>query len=436
MIRILVIAGIILCIYLSGFFSGSEMAYSSCNTMRLESERDNGNKKEGLALYIAEHFDDALSAIMIGHNLVNIACSSLGTVAVILIAGNDKYSWIATAIITVAVIIFGETIPKITSKKNASSNAMRFAYPIRGLMILLWPLVKIVVFLVNLLTAPLKGEKIEEDAEEKVEELSSIIETAEEEDVLEEDQSELVQNAIDFSDIAASEAMTARVDVTAIDIDDSWEDIIHLLEQAPYSRFPVYEESIDHVIGVLHVNHLLKAMTEDSRVDIRSLLLEPCYVYKTMKLPEVLAAFRKARQHLAIVVDEYGGTLGIISMEDVMEQVVGEIWDETDKVENDEIIKRGEDEYEIDGDTPIVEFLDLMEIREEDFDADSETVGGWTIESFGRFPQVGESVTTDNMTITVLSMDDLRVERVLVKREAKEEDTKHRRARKEKEAEK
>lgn len=436
MIRILVIAGIILCIYLSGFFSGSEMAFSSCNTMRLENERDSGNRKAGTALYIAEHFDDALSAILIGNNLVNIACSSLGTVAVILIAGNDKYTWIATAVITIAVIIFGETIPKITSKKNASSRAVRYAYPIRGLMILLWPLVKIVVLLVALLTAPLKGEQVEEDAEEKVEELSSIIETAEEEDVLEEDQSELVQNAIDFSDISASEAMTARVDVTAIDIDDSWEDIISVLEQAPYSRFPVYEESIDHVIGVLHVNHLLKAMTEDSRVDLRSLLMEPCYVYKTMKLPEVLAEFRKARQHLAIVVDEYGGTLGIISMEDVMEQVVGEIWDETDTVKSDEIIKRGEDEYEIDGDTPIIEFLDLMGIREEEFDADSETVGGWTIESFGRFPKAGESVKIGGMTVTVLSMDDLRVERVLVKKDEDEEDARPRRIRKEKETEK
>ena len=436
MIRILVIAGIILCIYLSGFFSGSEMAYSSCNTLRLESERDEGNKKAGLALYIAGHFDDALGAILIGNNLVNIACSSLGTVAVILIAGNDKHTWIATAIITVAVIIFGETIPKITTKKNATSKAMRYAYPIRALMILLWPLVRIVVLLVSLLTLPFKGEQIEEDAEEKVEELSSIIETAQEEDVLEEDQSELVRNAIDFSDISASEAMTARVDVTAIDIDDSWEEIISVLEDAPYTRFPVYEESIDHVIGVLHMNHFLKAMTEDRRVDIRSLLMEPCYVYKTMKLPEVLAEFRKARQHLAIVVDEYGGTLGIISMEDVMEQVVGEIWDETDTITGEDIVEKAEGEYEIDGDTPIVEFLDAMNIREEDFDADSETVGGWTIESFGRFPKTGESVRIGSMTVTVLAMDDLRVERVLVRKDPEEEEPVRRKSRKEKDAEK
>ena len=165
MITYLVIAGIILCIYLSGFFSGSEMSYSSCNTMRLENEKEEGSKKAGVALYIAEHFDDALGAILIGNNLVNIACSSLGSVAVILIAGTDKYAWIATVLITISVIIFGETIPKITSKKGANIYAKKYAYPIRFLMIILRPLVLIVVGLVYLITLPMKGE-IEEDPEE------------------------------------------------------------------------------------------------------------------------------------------------------------------------------------------------------------------------------------------------------------------------------
>ncbi len=388
-----VLAGIVLCVVLSGFFSGSEMAYSACNRMRLENEKEAGSRRAGLALFIAEHFDDALSTILIGNNLVNIACSSLGSVAVILIAGNDHYAWAATLIITIAVIIFGETIPKITAKKG---------------------LVLIVVGLVRLITLPLKGETGSGDAEEKVEELQSIIETAEDEDVLDEEQSELVQAAIDFSDVSASEAMTARVDVTAIDIDDPWEDIIAVLEEAPYSRLPVYEDSIDHVIGILHMNHFLKALTEDDHVDIRSLLMEPLYIYKTIKLPEVLEEFRKARQHLAIVVDEYGGTLGIITMEDVLEQVVGEIWDETDTVEND-VILRDENVYEIDGDMPIDDFLELMGVREDDFEGESETVGGWTIESFGGFPKAGDSFRYENFTVTVLAMDDHRVEGVLVK---------------------
>ena len=409
-----VLAGIVICVYLSSFFSGSEMSYSSCSRMRLESEMEEGSKKARIALYIVDHFDDALGAILIGNNLVNIACSSLGSVAVILITGTDRYAWVATVILTIAVIIFGETIPKITAKKGANNYAKKYAYIIRFLMIVLKPLVLIFVGLIALITAPMKGELIEDDSEGKVEELQTIIETAEDEDVIDEEESELVQAAIEFPDVSASEAMTARVDVLAIDIEDTWDEIIATIAKSHYTRIPVYEGSIDHIIGVLHMNKFLKAIVDSDEVDIRSLLMEPCYVYKTMKLPEVLAAFRKHRQHLAVVVDEYGGTLGIISMEDVLEQVVGDIWDETDTVE-DEVTKKSESEYEIDGDMPISDFLDLMDIREENFDFESETVGGWTIESFGRFPEAGESFRYADFTVTVLAMNELRVERVLVK---------------------
>ncbi len=407
-------SGIVICVYLSSFFSGSEMSYSSCSRMRLESEMEEGSKKARIALYIVDHFDDALGAILIGNNLVNIACSSLGSVAVILITGTDRYAWVATVILTIAVIIFGETIPKITAKKGANNYAKKYAFIIRFLMIVLKPLVLIFVGLIALITAPMKGELIEDDSDGKVEELQTIIETAEDEDVIDEEESELVQAAIEFPDVSASEAMTARVDVLAIDIEDTWDEIIATIAKSHYTRIPVYEGSIDHIIGVLHMNKFLKAIVDSEEVDIRALLMEPCYVYKTMKLPEVLAAFRKHRQHLAVVVDEYGGTLGIISMEDVLEQVVGDIWDETDTVE-DEVTKKSESEYEIDGDMPISDFLDLMDIREENFDFESETVGGWTIESFGRFPEAGESFRYADFTVTVLAMNELRVERVLVK---------------------
>ena len=208
--------------------------------------------------------------------------------------------------------------------------------------------------------------------------------------------------------------MTARVDVTAIDIEDTQEEILDTISRSHFTRIPVYEGNIDHIIGVLHLNKYLKALTEGKEIDIRSLLMEPCYIYKTMKLPEVLAAFREARQHLGIVVDEYGGTLGIISMEDVLEEVVGEIWDETDTVE-DEIHKRNDGLYEIDGDMTISDFLEFIGIREEEFSCESKTVGGWTIESFGRFPEEGEKFTHDDLTVTVLEMGERRVERVLVK---------------------
>ena len=413
----LVAAGIVLCLIGSAFFSASEMAYSSCSALRLENLEEEGSKPAKTARYILEHFDDTLSTILIGNNLVNIASSSLASVMLMLLLGTgagEKYAWASTVVMTILVIICGETIPKITAKKNANRFALQFAYPVRFLMILLAPIVWIVVKLIWLLTFPMKGSQEDEDPEAAVEDLQNIIETAEDEEVLDEERSELVRSAIDFSDIMASEVMTARVDVYAIDIEDDREKILAEVESSPYSRLPVYQESIDNIIGVLYLNRFLKALTESDHADIRSLLMPPVYVYKTMKLPDVLARLRKAKQHLAIVSDEYGGTLGVVSMEDVLEQIVGEIWDETDTVEQ-EVVQRAEDEFEVDGDMVIADFLELVGIREEDFEAESDTVGGWTVERFGEFPKAGDHFTYQNLDVSVLSMDGRRVEKVLVK---------------------
>ena len=401
---LLLALGIMFCLIASAFFSASEMAYSSCNTLRLENLEEEGSRRARAARYITEHFDKALSTILIGNNLVNIASSSLASVLMILLLGSvrgAKYAWVSTAVLTILVIICGETIPKITAKKNANRFALNFAYPIRVLMVLLFPAVWLVVSLIRLLTLPLKSAPEDEDQDAAVDELQNIIETAEDEDVLDEDRSELVRSAIDFSEIMASEAMTARVDIVAIDIDDDREAILEIIEKSPYSRLPVYQDSIDNIVGVLYLNHFLKAMT-------------PVYVYKTMKLPDVLNRLRKEKQHLAIVSDEYGGTLGVLSMEDVLEQIVGEIWDETDTVEQ-EVVQRTENEFEVDGDMVISDFLELADIRENDFEAESETLGGWTVEMFGEFPKAGDSFQYRNLTVTVLSMDGRRVEKVLIK---------------------
>ncbi len=420
MIVSLVSLGILLCLGLSAFCSAAEMSYSSCNVVRLENLRDDGSARARTAVKITEKFDDALSAILIGNNLANIAASSLASVLVIMLLGSDRYAWAATVAITLLVIIFGETIPKITAKKAANTVALREAYIVRAMMIVLKPLIWLVVGLTHLLTGPERTEE-ESDGEEAVEELQSIIETAEDEEVLDEDQSELVQAAIDFADISASEVMTARVDVQAIDIDDDWEEILAQIEEAPYSRLPVYEDSIDNIIGVLYLNHFLKALTDDGRADIRALLMPPCYVYKTMKLPAVLNALRKARQHLAIVSDEYGGVLGVLTMEDVLEQIVGDIWDETDVVE-EEVVQRPSGEYELDGDMVIDDFRELLEIPEDEFEAESETVGGWTVEKFGAFPEPGAVFQTGDLKVTVLQMDGRRVEKILVERLSPEEE--------------
>ena len=433
MIITLVSIGIVLCILLSAFFSGSEMAFSACNTVRLENiadEKEKGWRKARTALKITRNFDNALSAILIGNNLVNIASSSLASVLVLLIMDSDRFTWIATAILTVLIIIFGETIPKITAKKNSTGFAMKASGIISALIIIFKPLIWIVVGLVHLITLPLKQEK-DDEADESVEELQSIIETAEDEGIIDEADSNLMQAAIDFADISASEVMTARVDVVAIDIDDSWKEIKAQIEDSPYSRIPVYQDSIDNIIGILHLNMVFKALAEHEEntlfsqddnqdddaapIDLRPLLMKPCYVYKAMKLPKVLNTLKSAKQHLAVVTDEYSGTLGIVSMEDVLEQIVGEIYDETDEVDPD-VVMKNENEFEIDGDLPIGDFLELVGIDEDSFDAESDTVGGWMVERLGHFPSAGETLEDNQIKMKVLSMDGLRVEKILVEK--------------------
>ena len=412
------VAGIIVCLLLSAFFSASEMAYSSCNRIRLEHLAENGNKAAAAAVRILEHFDDALSSILVGNNLVNIASSSLCSVVAILAFGS-KYTWIATLIITVLVIIFGETIPKITAQKNATRFAESFSRPVRFLMILFRPVTLLVVGLVDLMTRGLKGEHTT-DSDTAVEELHSIIETAEDEDVLDEDEVELISAAIDFSEVSAQEVMTARVDMLAIDVDDSWDEIMDTIEMSSYSRIPVYEDSIDNIIGVLYLNHLLKALIDNDTVDIRELLMPASYVYKTMKLPAVLSQLRDSQQHLAIVTDEYGGTLGVVTMEDVMEELVGDIWDETDTVETD-VVEKEDGVYEIDGDTVTSELVDLMGWDEDEFDFISDTVGGWCIEMLDGFPQPGEHFEYMGSEVRVLDVDERRVTRVQIRRNSAEE---------------
>ena len=369
---------LVVLIALSAFFSASEMSYSSANRLRLENAAEDGSRRARAAVGILDHYDRALSAILIGNNLVNIASSSLGSVIVILLAG-EQWTWVSTVVLTLLVIIFGETMPKIVAKQNANGIALRNAYVIRALSIVLYPVIWLVVGLVHLITRPLRGDTGDGDPEEAAsQELQSIIETAEDEDVLDEDRSELLPSALDFSDISASEAMTARVDMVAIDIDDDWDEILSVIDESTYSRLPVYSDSVDNIIGFLYLNRFFKAMMDGRPEDLRAQLIPPCFVYKTTRLPDVLAKLRREQKHLAVVTDEYGG-------------------------------------YELDGDMTISDFLELLGWNEDALDdADSATVGGWTLERFGTFPKPGDSFRYENLTVTVLAMDGRRVERVLV----------------------
>ena len=411
---------LIVCLALSAFFSASEMSLSAANRVRLENAAEDGKRSAKTALRLLDRFESALGAILIGNNLVNVAASSISSVIALSVAASANASeglctTAATVIVTLLVIVFGETIPKILAKKNATRLSVAFAGPVQGISVILFPLVwcavKLTDAFASLLPAPAVDE--EEAQEAAVEELQSIIETAEDEDVLDEDRSELLQAALDFGDVSASEVMTARVDMTAIDIDDDWDEILRVVNEATYSRLPVYEGDTDNIIGVLHLNALFRAMLDGTPVDLRPLLSEPCWIYKTVKLPSVLEELRKRKTHLAIVTDEYGGTAGVITMEDVLETLVGDIWDETDEVEP-EVVERSEGIWELDGDMAIGDFLELTELEEADFDFDSETVGGWVMELNEGFAEPGDELEYKNLRLTVLETDDKRVEKVRV----------------------
>ncbi len=347
-------------------------------------------------------------AVMIGDG-----CCAFVSIALGANKPEDAHKSIGSAVLL--VIIFGETMPKIIAKQNANGIALRNAYVIRALSVILYPVIWLVVGLVHLITRPLHGDTGDGDPEEAAsQELQSIIETAEDEDVLDEDRGELLRSALDFSDISASEAMTARVDMVAIDIDDDWDEIVRIINDSSYSRLPVYSGSVDNIIGFLYLNRFFKAMMDGRPDDLRAQLIPPCFVYKTTRLPDVLAKLRREQKHLAVVTDEFGGTLGVITMEDVLEELVGDIWDETDEVEN-EVVARPDGGYELDGAMTLSDFLELLGWNEDALDdADSTTVGGWTLERFGTFPKPGDSFRYENLTVTVLAMDGRRVERVLV----------------------
>lgn len=411
---IIVCIGILICVILSGVFSASEMAFSSFNRVRLENDAKDGKKGAARAMKLDAKYDDTLSTILLSNNLVNIAASSLSTVFIIMLTGTDKLNWLVTVIVTVLIIIFGETVPKIISKKYANSMATGLSGMLLMLYYILFPVNFIVVGITKIATIKLGKRNPEDNAEEEVvEELQSIIETAEDEGVIDSDKSEIVAAAIDFSDISAQDVMTARVDIEAIDIDDPVGKIRKQAVLSRRSRLPVYKDSIDNVIGIIHLNHLLKAFAKENNPDIKALMLEPCFVYKTAKLPHVLDVLRGARQHLAIVTDEYSGTLGIVTMEDVLEEIVGDIWDETDEIEED-IIESENGELIFDGDIPIGEFLEKLEIDEDNFDYESQTAGGWCIEYTEDFPKEGDKFKYENFEVEILEADPRRVEKIKV----------------------
>lgn len=398
---------ILVLIAFSAFFSAIETAFSFVNKVRVQRYKDDGNKKAASALYIIEHFDNALTTILICNNVVNLSCSSIATVLCMNLFG-DAGSAIATGATTFLVLTFGEIVPKCLAKEHCDAFSLKTAGLLRGLMAILTPLVWIFTRF-KMIALKIAGSS--GDAPSVTEnELKYIVESIEEEGVLEESESEMVRSALDFDETTAEEILTPRVDITFISIDDSPEKIKDIIIENRYSRIPVYEGTVDHVVGILHTRDYLERLADGKAPDVKELMQPPYFVFKTQQLSKILSAFKRTKIHLAVVTDEYGGTLGIVTMEDILEELVGEIWDEHDEiVEN--VRKLGENNYDINCAMDLDEFFDMFDITDE---TDSSTLNGWVMEHLGRIPDVGDKFNAHGLEITIKAADGRRVNEINV----------------------
>ena len=410
---------------LSAYFSASEIAFNSANKMRLRKLGEGGSLTAKVACSICERFTTSLSAILIGNNLANIAVSTCTTLIVMNLFKDDiaLASTISTILITIVILIFGEIVPKVLSKQNADTVVRIVAIPTRVLTVILIPFVFLVMALLFVLRKIWGSDHKDDEPTVTEEELSSIIDTIEEEGVINEEQSELLQSTLEFSDTTIEKIMTPRIDVTAININDENEKIEALLsDKTQFSRLPVYDDSIDDIVGVLSLTRYHKMALDGGKPDIRSILLKPCKLHKTMKLPAALSKLREAKMHLAIVIDEYGGTLGVVTMEDILEELVGDIWDDTDVIIT-ECIVTGENTYEVIGDMNIDDFFEEIEfVKPEGFSCEYSTMGGWAIEMLEADPHVGDSFRYENLFVIVANMDEERVTKLTVLVEPKKDE--------------
>lgn len=399
---------LILC---SSFFSGVEIAMAKVNKLRLKKAASNHDKKAQLALYIAEHFNESTSTILIGNNLVNIASSSVATILCIDLFGAASGPTWATIIMTLLLLTFGEIIPKSLCTTYNYKVAIHSAYILQFFKYLFFPIsypfTKLVSLLEKLWT-PKEKEPVVTD-----EELLEIVDTIEEEGLIDEQKSELVKNAIEFTDVTAHEIMIPRVDVFAFDIEDDIQTLVQNEEIYNYSRIPVYKESLDNIIGILSVKKLLNAVITKQKIQIEDMMSEPLYVFKTQYISTILTDLRNSHKHFAVIKDEFGGTMGILTMEDIIEELVGEILDEND--ENISIYQqKGEGEFVVDGDMNIYDFFDLVQFDDKNFESEYTTVGGWCTEQLEKFPEKEDCFSYHNLDIKILSADEFRVEYVQV----------------------
>lgn len=372
---------------------------------------DAGSKKAKTALFIAENYDRTLTTILIGNNIVNIGASSIATLLFVKLFGPSGAA-ISTAVMTILILIFGEVLPKSFAKESSEKFALAFSRPLRILMTLFWPVVFLFIQLKKVAKhiSPIKEEETPTVTEQ---ELKFIVESIEDEGVLEKQESELVQHALEFDEKTVQEVLTPRVDMTTLDIEDDLQTNIGLVLTERFSRIPVCRGTSDRIIGILHTKDLLEALVRGDAIDLASMVQPAFFVYKTKKLSSLLADFKRNKTHVAIVTDDYGGTVGMVTMEDLLEELVGDIWDEDEEIIRD-FVRIDSQHFLISGDLTIRELFDHLDLPFSNLESNHTSCGGWALEALGHIPQAGEAFRFKNMTLTIQEMNDQRVKKLSV----------------------
>lgn len=401
---IVYVAIIVVLIIFSAFFSASETAFTCANRIRLKGKADDGSKSAKTALYIMDRYDKALTTILVGNNIVNIATSSIATVMfTFLLADNGPL--VSTVITTVVVLIFGEIVPKTVAKAHADAFVLTIGGILRFLMFLFTPISAF--FLLLQKGATKLFAKKSKDVSVTEQELMQIIDEIEDEGVLEEQESNLVRSALEFDETIVDEILTPRIKIVAVEVNDDIETLKKLFFDEGYSRIPVYEKSIDHIVGVVNHKEFLHKLMEKKDFILRDIVTETMFVPSLMRISEILKKMQKEKLHMAVVVDQYGGTEGIVTLEDILEELVGDIWDE-----NDEIVSpvkfTSENVFEVMGEVSLIDFNRYFENRNMEFEINSDcnTVGGWVVELFGKIPEPNDVVKTSDFIITVLTVNE------------------------------
>ncbi|MBQ2933835.1 MAG: HlyC/CorC family transporter [Clostridia bacterium] len=399
----------VVCLFMSAYFSATETAFSCANKTRLRALSEKGNKKAELAVNLADKYDRLISTILIGNNIVNILLASMATMLFVEELGLDNGAAISTAVVTVIVLIFGEITPKSIANDFPEKFAMFSAPLIRTFIWLLMPLNFIFSCwkkLVGMLF------KVEEEDNMAQEELLMMVDEAEQEGDIDTDEGDLLRNAIEFSDLKAEDILTHRVDLEALPIDATKKEIAQTFTRTRFSRIPIYEDNIDNIIGVIHLKdfYVGSGVTTESIKDIISPVI---FIHQSEMADDLLKKLQKEKSHIAVVVDEYGGTLGIVTMEDILEQLVGDIWDEHDEVV-EEFKELDENNFIIDCNMNLDDFCEEFDIKTE---SDSVSVGGWVAEQIGNIPDVNDTFTFENLVITVTKIDSHRASTIKVEKQ-------------------